>query len=264
MPTLTAQWDTVVGAYGYRIHAGLVSTIYTHVSADIPADTVPDVAGNTKSGSVTVPTVGTWFYAVSAYDISGYEGPYSVEQSQSLGETLVDLSWSPVERDDIYRLPPSTFYLGQHLAFHAVPVIPGLLVFSYYNGELEYTYTHISGDVPTEFRIHWGYQGAGTPYTHVVASGVYNVIVPYPDFLPGEGNYQLYVTASDGVSEWAASSVVIFTLTTADVDTSWKPIRPDIIFRRHLISYDGRTSIGPLVVPIAPVPKPPTHVLFVF
>ena len=72
MATINVSWNAVSGASGYRIHAGVVSTIYTHVSSDIVAPTT--------SGSITVPTDGYWYVAVAAYDANGYEGPYSAEQ----------------------------------------------------------------------------------------------------------------------------------------------------------------------------------------
>lgn len=68
------SWNAVAGASGYRIHAGPVSGLYTHVSADIASPTV--------TGSVTVPTTGTWYVAVAAYDANGYEGEYSAEQTK--------------------------------------------------------------------------------------------------------------------------------------------------------------------------------------
>jgi hypothetical protein len=77
MPTITLSWNAVSGASGYRIHAGPVSGLYTHVSANIAAPTV--------TGSVTVPTEGTWYVAVAAYDASGYEGVYSAEQTAVAG-----------------------------------------------------------------------------------------------------------------------------------------------------------------------------------
>lgn len=85
MTTINLSWNTVAGAYGYRIHAGQVSGLYTEVSSDIAAATVPDVAGNTKAGSITVPTSGTWYVAVAGYDVSGYEGLYSTPQPMDAG-----------------------------------------------------------------------------------------------------------------------------------------------------------------------------------
>lgn len=81
MPDIARTWVTVTGAYGYRIHAGPVSGLYTEVSANIPADRQPDVAGYLKSGTITVSSAGTWYVAVAAYDALGYEGVYSAEQT---------------------------------------------------------------------------------------------------------------------------------------------------------------------------------------
>lgn len=76
MPRITLAWTAVSGASGYRIHAGLVPTIYTDVSANI-------TPGSATGGYIDVPTAALWYLVVAALDALGYEGPYSAEVSKN-------------------------------------------------------------------------------------------------------------------------------------------------------------------------------------
>lgn len=76
--TAPASWT---GISGHRIHAGKVSGVWTHVSSNIPAPGT--------SGTVTVPTAGSWYVAVAAYDASGYEGTYSTPILKATGGAVL-------------------------------------------------------------------------------------------------------------------------------------------------------------------------------
>lgn len=69
---IRATWPVVVGASGYRIHAGPQAQLYTLVESV--------AGGSSTTGNIAV-TPGTWYVTVSAYDENGYEGPPCVERS---------------------------------------------------------------------------------------------------------------------------------------------------------------------------------------
>jgi len=89
-----------------------------------------------------------------------------------------------------------------------------MAIFSYDKGTVQYHYAHQGGPAPTAIRIRWGYQGAGTPYTHTIAPLAYDGLVVFRMFLPGAGDYQAYMDVTDGTNTWATTAVETFTITT--------------------------------------------------
>jgi hypothetical protein len=67
MPRINLTWNTVSWASGYRIHAGLLSGLYTEISSDI-------IPGSATSGYIDVSADGIWYLVVAAFDATGYEG----------------------------------------------------------------------------------------------------------------------------------------------------------------------------------------------
>lgn len=73
-------WDAAtdnIGVTGYKIYKGTASGIY---------DSSEDV-GNVTSYVVTVPSGGTWFFVVTAYDAAGNESGPSNEVSDTVDTT---------------------------------------------------------------------------------------------------------------------------------------------------------------------------------
>lgn len=71
MPACTLTWEAVSGATNYKVYCGSESGNYNEASS-------PVTVGAVTSYEYTVPTAGTWYFAVAAI-VGGVEGELSQE-----------------------------------------------------------------------------------------------------------------------------------------------------------------------------------------
>ena len=88
-----------------------------------------------------------------------------------------------------------------------------MAIFSYDKGVARYHYGHVEGTPPTAFHLHWGVVGTATPYTYTITPPVYDGLVTFRAFLPGAGEYEAYMHATNGTQDWAATALQTFTVT---------------------------------------------------
>jgi hypothetical protein len=94
---ITLAWDESNGAAGYKIYSGTTSNSYSWII---------DV-GNATSYTTTELTDGyTYYFAATAYDITGLESDYSGEVSYTPGPTLCSYSISPSSAYSDPKRPP--------------------------------------------------------------------------------------------------------------------------------------------------------------
>jgi hypothetical protein len=82
------------------------------------------------------------------------------------------------------------------------------MAFIYETGAFDYTYTHISGDVPTTFTLKWGSVAGTYPNTHLISASPYTGSHPYVGILPGPGHYHAILVATSGSGDGSASADV--------------------------------------------------------
>lgn len=73
-PTIYADGTPFTDITGYKVHRGTTSGIYTS-----PVD-----VGNVTTYTVTSLTAGTYYFAITAYNASGYESGFSNEESKTI------------------------------------------------------------------------------------------------------------------------------------------------------------------------------------
>jgi fibronectin type 3 domain-containing protein len=97
-PTINVDGTVYNDGAGFKVYWGTASRTYTK-KVDVPGKDV-------KTYTATQLGVGTWYFAVTAYDTSGNESDYSNEVTKTITQGMVDIPKAPAMNSTIIIIVP--------------------------------------------------------------------------------------------------------------------------------------------------------------